>query len=252
MNSVQVIPILQDNYSYLLPYKGLAIAIDPGQAAPLLEFTSNHNLMISHILLTHHHKDHTEGALEIAESHGSFILGPIDALQDGPVDQALKGGEILEIGSYVIEVWATSGHTKSHLCFFLPDKNSLFSGDALFGAGIGRFDHEDSGLLEDMYLSLQKLTHLPKETKVYPGHEYTLENLAFAHSLEPNNPAIEARKKAHEKRLKKVPFSIEEEKRTNPFFRLNVPEIQHSLRSFQEKEMQVLQKMRAKKDGFSQ
>jgi hydroxyacylglutathione hydrolase len=88
----------------------------------------------------------------------------------------------------------------------------VFTGDTLFGAGCGRVFE---GTMEMMYASLQKLAALPRDTKVYFGHEYTASNLKFAAHAVPGNAAIVSR--AATLTTPSTPSTIETELATNPF-----------------------------------
>ncbi|XP_067318452.1 uncharacterized protein [Anolis sagrei] len=98
------------------------------------------------------------------------------------------------VGSLNVKCLATPCHTSGHICYFVTKPNSseppaVFTGDTLFVAGCGKFFE---GTPEEMYKALIKiLSRLPPETKVYCGHEYTINNLKFARHVEPNNSAIQ-------------------------------------------------------------
>jgi hydroxyacylglutathione hydrolase len=118
------------------------------------------------------------------------------------------------------------GHTAIHVAYY--GGNSLFCGDTLFGCGCGRiFD----GSCEQLYQSLQKLAQLPDDTQVYCGHEYTLDNIHFALSVDPHNAALINRQTASQKLvaqgLPTLPSTLAQEKATNPFLRCHT----HALRS---------------------
>lgn len=125
------------------------------------------------------------------------------------------------MGTLKIHCIHTPCHTTGHFCFFVQSQQekALFTGDTLFLGGCGRFFE---GNAQDMYSSLQKLMSLPDETKVYPGHEYTLKNYMFARSVDANNSILNEKYKEligldH---VQSVPGSIKFEKQTNPFIKL--------------------------------
>jgi hydroxyacylglutathione hydrolase len=99
----------------------------------------------------------------------------------------------------------------------------LFCGDTLFSAGCGRLFE---GTHLQMYHSLQKLAKLPKETLIYCTHEYTLKNVQFALTIEPNNIALQKRflevKTLREQQKPSLPSTLAIELATNPFLRCDV------------------------------
>jgi hydroxyacylglutathione hydrolase len=84
-----------------------------------------------------------------------------------------------------------------------------------------------------MWQSLLKLRALPDDTRIYCGHEYTKANVRFAKTIEPGNPALNAREAEVEKLLAAhkptIPSTIGEEKKANPFLRADVPEVAKSV-----------------------
>jgi hydroxyacylglutathione hydrolase len=86
-----------------------------------------------------------------------------------------------------------------------------------------------------MVRSLDKLASLPEQTEVYCAHEYTLENLRFAMTVEPNNTALHARHRTEqakrERSMPTLPSTIALEKATNPFLRLLEPDIVEAIRT---------------------
>ncbi len=87
-----------------------------------------------------------------------------------PADLRLKDGDVIEAGTLRIEVIHTPGHTPGSVCFLI--NGNLFTGDTLFVGAVGRTDLP-GGSLDILLKSLeQKLMTLPKETIVWPGHDY--------------------------------------------------------------------------------
>lgn len=104
----------------------------------------------------------------------------------------------------------------------------MFTGDTLFIAGCGRFFE---GSASDMYRALVEiLGALPPSTRVYCGHEYTVKNLKFAATVEPNNSAVAEKlawaKAQTSKRQPTVPSTIAEEHTFNPFMRVRETSVQ--------------------------
>jgi hydroxyacylglutathione hydrolase len=105
------------------------------------------------------------------------------------ITHTLTGGEILNIKDFGrFLVLDTKGHTQYHLAYYHLQQKLLYCGDSLFSGGCGRIFPDGSA--ENAYHSLQKISLLPQETQVCGSHEYTLDNLAFAQHIEPNNLAL--------------------------------------------------------------
>jgi hydroxyacylglutathione hydrolase len=230
---IHQIPLLRDNYGYLLVCEKTndAAIIDPSEAEPVWQRVEREKVNLTAILNTHHHRDHTggnEGLLARGQLHvygHSSDLGRIPGLTQG-VDE---GGEI-RVGELRGVVLFIPGHTTGHIAYLFD--NALFCGDTLFTAGCGRLFE---GTPEQMHASLRKLMALRNDTKIYCGHEYTESNLRFALSLEPRNPKVAARyERVQAQRARgvpTVPSTLEEEKETNPFLRWDSREIQASLKA---------------------
>lgn len=226
MFSISAVPCFDDNYIWVLHQNRQAIAVDPGDAAPLLAFLAAHALTLTAVLITHRHWDHVDGLPAIAERHPVPVYGPASiAGVTHPVDE---GASIPLLGC-AIRILATPGHTNEHLSYLTDD--ALFCGDTLFGAGCGR---ASDGNMPQLYTSLQRLAALPESTQVYCTHEYTLANLRFAAAVEPGNPAIAARMAetnvCRTASRATVPSTIGIERATNPFLRCEQPDVMASAR----------------------
>lgn len=197
--TVTVLPVWTDNYSYLVTLGDVALAIDPADAGAF-------STPVTHVALTHHHGDHTAGCAGLVARDGCELL-------DAP-------SERFEFGGVEIRAIPTPGHTADHRAFYIPSAESVFTGDALFVCGCGRVQ---PGLYARMWESLVALRSLPEATHVYAGHNYTVENIAFALSLEPGNgqlaAALSAAREADATRQPTVPSSMAEETMLNPFLR---------------------------------
>ena len=250
MDSVITIKVFSDNYIYLYRYEqDKVIAIDTGDSEPVLRELEKKNLSLTAILLTHHHNDHIGGASELKKKTGCKIIGgdaseprrvqgsPAsyavqDAKRINDIDEIVQDKQILTFGNTSIEVIATPGHTNTSVCYYIPENEEqqsgvVFTGDTLFIGGCGRLFECNA---QTMWNSLQKLAALPDDTKVYPGHDYTLENYKFASLQEPKNPLI-LEQIAEIKQGKPTVYStIVQEKETNIFLKAPKSEMFAELR----------------------
>jgi len=217
----------EDNYIWVVvnECKHTLTCVDPGDAAPVLAYAKSHALILSNILLTHHHSDHTGGVPELLKNFPeASVYGPNDP-RIPFVKTTVRDEDIVHIDNLAFRVLNTPGHTSSHICYQEPTKGWLFCGDTLFSAGCGRvFD----GTIEQLHDSIMLLKSLPKDTKVYCGHEYTLQNLHFAANVEPKNHTIDSyRTHLKEKpNACSLPSTIALEKKINPFMRTHILAVQ--------------------------
>jgi hydroxyacylglutathione hydrolase len=219
--TVTLVPVLSDNYAYILELNGDVVVIDPGQPEPILNELKNRGLTPSIILNTHHHSDHIAGNKAIMDEYNAKLVGPEKDLHRIPdINIAVKEGSKLIIGGESVQIFETPGHTSGHICFHFPDSKLLFSGDLLFAMGCGR---AFEGTAEDLFHSLQKVKFLAPETKIYCGHEYTLSNAEFCLTIEPDNADLIARhkmvKQYRDNNVPTIPTTLEEELKTNAFLR---------------------------------
>ena len=215
------LPAFEDNYLYLLRDGDQALAIDPGDPHVILDYLERENLSLKMILNTHHHPDHVGGNRLLKEKTGCTIWGPEKEREAIPeLDHGVKEGDILTLGSLTLKVLETPGHTKGHVSYRDEGHQHLFCGDTLFSMGCGRVFEGDPEALFD---SLQKIKALPPHTKIYCAHEYTLDNLRFALSVNPHAPnLLEKQQRIQDLRGKDiptVPTLLEEECALNPFLR---------------------------------
>ncbi len=226
MLEVTPIPVLADNYTWLLHAKqsGAAYVVDPGESAPVAQAIEQAGLTLEGILLTHRHHDHIGGVEGLARS-GLPVFGP-DHPQLSAVTQPLTHGDTLTLSGLdaKFQVMAVPGHTLEHIAFY--GEGLLFAGDALFAGGCGRMFE---GSAEQMQGYLAMLRTLPDETQLFCGHEYTLANLQFAHVVEPDNQALADRlnrvRRQRDQGNITLPSTLGEEKATNPFLRWDSPQV---------------------------
>lgn len=227
------IPLLRDNYGYLLVCEktNSAAIVDPSEAEPVLERVGREKTTLKAILNTHHHRDHTGGNEGLLARQRLEVYGhKSDQSRIFGLNRGVDEGDEIAIGELRGKILFIPGHTTGHVAFLFG--NNLFCGDTLFTAGCGRLFE---GTPEQMQASLKKLMALPDDTKVYCGHEYTENNLRFAISLEPKNHKLLARfervQGLRARGQSTVPATMEEERQTNPFLRWDSEEIQASLKA---------------------
>lgn len=254
MLTVLPLPVLADNYIYLLHDQDSrqTAAVDPGLAKPVLDALSLNGWQLSHILVTHHHSDHTAGISELkALTDCTVIASAMDQHRIPSVDLAVTEHDKICIGKYSAQVIATPGHTNGHIVYYFSDHNWLFSGDTLFVMGCGRLFE---GTALQLWASLQKLKQLPPETQVYCAHEYTQSNGQFALTVEPDNVVLKEKMRRVDtlrtKGLTTVPSTIAEELATNPFFRENYLTVLKNNPNAGEKTAERFAYLRQLKDQF--
>jgi hydroxyacylglutathione hydrolase len=166
----------------------------------------------------------------------------------------LNDGDKVEFSGRYADVFFLPGHTLGHIAYYFPpqkdrDFGELFSGDVIFGSGCGRIKE---GTPAQMVESMGKLRQLPDNTRIWCAHEYTLNNLEFSLTIEPENQDLQARyretKIARSRHEPTVPLLLEIEKRTNPFLRWDVPSVQEAVS--QTDPARVFGRLRGKKDLF--
>jgi len=130
---------------------------------------------------------------------------------------------------------------------------ALFTGDTLFIGGCGRFME---GTADQMYHALlEVIAVMPGDTEIYCGHEYTVKNLSFAKTLEPNNQdlldKLEWATKQRAQSLSTVPSTVAEEMKFNPFMRVNQATVAASVGLTKaDGPIEVMKKVRALKDKW--
>lgn len=226
MLTITPIPALDSNYFWVIrpnPAQQNVYLVDPGDATPVIDYLKFHQLTLSAILITHRHRDHTQGIAGLLEYSPAPVYGP-DSELIPQVTHSLGDGDLLPLEGLTFRIISVPGHTWEHIAYFCAAINNspplLFCGDALFAGGCGRrFD----GTAEIMWESLQKLAALPDDTQIYCAHEYTQANLEFALAVEPDNRLLANRfeqvKQTRAQGQITLPSTILMEKRTNPFLR---------------------------------
>ena len=214
---------LKDNYGVLVhdPKTGQTAAIDAPEADPIRAILKAKGWKLSHILVTHHHADHTQGIASLKAETGCTVIGPAaEAAKIACLDKTVREGDAFEFAGVRVEVIDTPGHTAGHITYWLPSETVAFAGDTLFAVGCGRVIE---GNMQQMWTSLAKIAKLPPATVVYCGHEYTLANVKFAMTIEPENEALKKRAAEVEALIAAgkptLPTRVDLELATNPFLR---------------------------------
>ena len=247
MHSVTVLGTLADNLTYVLERDGEAVVIDPGEASPVLRHLGATGSKLLAVLCTHGHFDHIGGISELV------AYTSCDVVQPG--ETAPGSDDLLTVGPFTLTVLRTPGHSTDSVCLYLAAADGLpgevFTGDTLFVGGCGRLLTRSP---LTMWTSLQVLAALPGETRVYPGHDYTLENYEFALTLEPDSRAVRQRLKQVralvEAGKQAVPSTIREERATNPFLRAGDPALKAALGMPHASDVDVFAEVRRRKDRF--
>uniref|UniRef100_A0A7S1G503 hydroxyacylglutathione hydrolase n=1 Tax=Bicosoecida sp. CB-2014 TaxID=1486930 RepID=A0A7S1G503_9STRA len=226
---VQPVPMLDDNYGYLIidEESKVAAAVDAVEPAKVEAAAAAAGVSVELVLTTHNHWDHAGGNEEYASlKAGLTIVGGVGDGAAGTTRE-VSHDDTLTIGAISIRVLATPCHTPGHVCYLAEDPRddspgAVFTGDTLFSSGCGKFN---AGTPAQMHHALNVvLAKLPGETEVYNGHEYTVSNLRFARSVEPENAAMREKEEWAVTQIAAgkttLPSTIANELATNPFMRL--------------------------------
>ena len=237
---IKIIPCLQDNYSYIIidEKNNTACVVDPSEAAPIANFLRKENIELKYILNTHHHFDHIGGNEDLKKEFKSIIVGfKEDSKRIPGIEVLLEDGEIWKAENFIAKIIHVPGHTTGHICFHFFKDKFVFTGDTLFSLGCGRIFE---GTYEEMFLSLNKIKSLPVDTKIYCGHEYTLNNANFCIKHDPKNQNLKNRIELIRKQRKNgqptIPITIRDELNCNIFLRA--------------KDLKTFSKLRDLKDNF--
>lgn len=249
-----VLRALGDNFIYLWQYAGSSIlAVDPSDAAAVLNVVTTRRLQLTHILATHHHWDHTAGIAELKKKTGCTVIGSDSQIPK--LNNLVHDGDVVPIGDVTVQVITTPGHTRTSVCYYVPaartERAIVWTGDTMFVGGCGRVLEYD---MRTMWNSLSKLASLPPDTLLYCGHDYTEENYRFALTIEPDNQEVtrclqELREKLKQGELA-VPSTIEKEIQTNIFLHASNPRIKAALRMKDATDADVFAELRRRKDVF--
>ena len=251
------IPVLSDNYIFLIvdPDRQIAAVVDPAEAEPVLVELARQKLELVAIFNTHHHGDHVGGNRKLMAAFPNVcVYGGIEDRGRIPGQQVfLEDGDRVQFGDRDAEVYFIPGHTRAHIAYYFPpiadESGELFCGDTIFAGGCGRLFE---GTPAEMVASMTKLRQLPDDTRIWCAHEYTLGNLKFAITVDPENGELQQRLvdtiTARNNSIPTVPTNLGIEKRTNPFLRWDVAALQASVDSHGD--VETFARIRGRKDQF--
>ena len=237
---IQIIKCLQDNYSYLIIDENnrSACIVDPSESGPIIDFIDNNKINLKYILNTHHHHDHIGGNLELKKKYNCDVIGFKDDRDRIPgIDVPVENNQIWQKDNFEAKIYHTPGHTSGHIAFHFFKEKVIFTGDTLFSLGCGRLFE---GTYEQMFNSLKKIKQLSKDTEIYCGHEYTLQNSNFCISQDPDNIRLKEKileiKKKLADNLPSIPSLLGDELKCNIFLKA--------------KDLKSFSKLRDLKDNF--
>ena len=237
---VKIIPCLNDNYSYLIfdKNKRIACIIDPSESEPVIKIIEKNKLNLKYILNTHHHYDHVGGNKNLKKKYNSKVVGFKDDKDRIPeIDILVENNQIWKKENFEAKIYHIPGHTTGHIAFHFYKEKKIFTGDTLFSLGCGRLFE---GTYEQMFNSLKKIKELPKDTEIYCGHEYTLQNSIFCLTNDSENTKLKEKivkvKDKINNNLPTLPTTLADELECNIFLKA--------------KDLKTFSKLRDLKDNF--
>ncbi len=237
---IEIIKCLKDNYSYLIidETNNYACVIDPSESRPIIKAIEKNKVNLKYILNTHHHYDHVGGNKELKKKYGSKVVGFNNDKDRIPeIDILVKNNQIWKDENFEAKIYHIPGHTLGHIAFHFFKEKKIFTGDTLFSLGCGRIFE---GTYEQMFNSLNKIKKLPKDTEIYCGHEYTLQNANFCLANDSDNSKLKEKiiklKKILNNNLPSVPTILADEIECNVFLKA--------------KDLESFTKLRDLKDNF--
>ena len=251
---IRLFQCLSDNYGVLVhdSETGATASIDAPEAAAIEAALKATGWKLTDILVTHHHHDHTGGIQALKDKYKCRVVAPMTKTAKIPaVDETVREGDKVSVGKLSANVIETPGHTLDHIAYWFHSDKLAFVGDTLFSIGCGRVIE---GTPEMMWGSLKKLRDLPNDTEIYCGHEYTLANIKFARTVDPDNPVLAAREAQAKKQVAEgeptIPVTIGDEKLANPFLRADQADVACGVNLAGKPAAQVFAEIRARKNSF--
>ncbi len=231
------------NYNYIVYSEKSkeAIFFDPYDLKITLPVSESLNLNPKFLFNTHTHHDHIRDNEKFLELEGTSHIELMD-------------GEVFKLSETEwVKAIYTPGHVDNHICYLLIEKDQMIGiicGDALFNAGVGNC--KNGGNVDEHYCSTEMLRELLDDgTKLYPSHDYLLTNLKFALGVEPDNKDVEKlmnKRKVQNQEKEFINTNINDEKKINPFLRLEQLKKQEQFKSMSNKEIFI--KLRKLRDNF--
>ena len=237
---IEIIRCLQDNYSYIIIDKSNlnACVIDPSEAKPIINYVENNNIKLKYILNTHHHYDHVGGNIELKKRYNSQVVGfEGDKNRIPEIDILVKDKQIWKKDNFEAKIYHVPGHTSGHIAFYFFKQKKIFTGDTLFSLGCGRIFE---GTYRQMFSSLNKIKKLPKNTEIYCGHEYTLQNSNFCMANDSRNLKLQ-------RKIIKIKEKLKNNLPTMPSVLIDEIECNIFLKA---KDLKSFSKLRDLKDNF--
>ncbi|GAB1601115.1 hydroxyacylglutathione hydrolase, mitochondrial-like isoform X2 [Argonauta hians] len=252
---VNIVPALKDNYMYLLIDESTnqCAAVDPVSPQQIMSAVKDENVKLTCVLTTHHHWDHASGNEELVKLVPDIdVYGGDNRIPS--ITKKVSHKQEIKLGNLTIKCLHTPCHTSGHFCYYVTSKQGhqpvVFTGDTLFIGGCGKFFEGTPG--DMLHSLLTVLAALPRDTLVFCGHEYTVDNLKFANTVEPNNKAIQDKitwaKEQMSQGKPTIPSTLEEEFLYNPFMRVGEEALQKY--SLLTDPVQVMELVRSMKDKF--
>ena len=238
MLSIKPIKALSDNYIWLVTTNEGSIVIDPGESKQIIDLVKSNEIDLEGILITHHHYDHVGGNLELKKRYNSKIVGFKEDKDRIPeIDVLVEDNQKWKGENFEAKIYHIPGHTSGHIAFHFFLEKIIFTGDTLFSLGCGRIFE---GTYEQMFNSLKKIKELPKDTQIYCGHEYTLQNSKFCESNDPDNSNLKSKIEEIKEKIKNghptIPSILSDEMECNIFLKA--------------KDVESFSKLRDLKDNF--
>lgn len=247
-------PYGSDNYGVLVhdSDSGQTACIDAGDATAALGALKDKGWTLTHLLITHHHADHTAGLQEIKRASSCQVIGPVERSKPiAGLDVHVDQGDEFDFAGRKVNAIHTPGHTTDMINYHFAQDKLVFTGDTLFSMGCGRLFEGDAAM---MLASINKLLTLPDDTMIYCAHEYTATNARFALDVDPNN--LELKQRAAEVESLRgegkptVPVLLSLEKKTNPFLRFDNADIRSTLEMTDAEDAAVFAELRDRRNGY--
>jgi len=237
------------NLGYVLAAEeGRVVSVDVTNGEELLRVLEFESLTLDAVALTHGHHDHVNGLGEVLEATGCRLLRP-EGLEVEGGGEAVSDGERFRLLGLEWRAFDTSGHSPLDFSYHVPALNLCFCGDTVFDGGCGRMF---AGPPERLWASVTKVRALPDATGLCCGHDYAPENYLFASRELPGRPEFVALReeavRVAERGEVRMPVTVEDQKRTNLFWRADDPETVRELGRTGQDPVEVFAALRKKRD----